>query len=72
MLAGSICEAETFFTESLKIDPSYVPALMGLGKLISQKVFLKSFCKCQFPHEFVNVFFILVIEKNKLTDVWGG
>ena len=29
--------------------------------LISHKVFLKSFCKSQFPHKPVNVFFILVI-----------
>ena len=35
--------------------------------LISQKVFLKSFCKSQFPLKFVNV----VIVKDKLTDLWG-
>ena len=29
--------------------------------LISQKVFIKSFCKSQFPHKSVNLFFILVI-----------
>ena len=32
-------------------------------------VFLRSFCKSQFPHKAVNVFFILVIVKDKLTDL---
>ena len=27
-------------------------------KLILQKVFMKSFCKSQFPHNFFNLFFI--------------
>jgi len=40
------------------------------ASLISQKVFLKSFCKSQFPHKSVNLFFILVIVKDKLTDLW--
>ena len=40
--------------------------------LISHKVFVKLFCKRQFPHKFVNLFFILVIVKDKLTDLWGG
>jgi hypothetical protein len=35
-------------------------------------VLLKSFCKSQFPHKFVNLFFILVIVKDKLTDLWGS
>ena len=39
--------------------------------LISHKVFLKSFCKSQFPHKSVNLFFILVIMKDELTDLWG-
>ena len=34
-------------------------------KLISHKVFLKSFCKSQFPHKSVNLFFILVIVMDK-------
>ena len=37
--------------------------------LISQKVFIK-FCKSQFLHKSVNLFFILVIVKDKLTDLW--
>jgi len=33
---------------------------------------LKSFCKSQFPHKSVNSFFLLVIVKDKLTDLWGS
>ena len=40
--------------------------------LISHTVLLKSFCRSQFPHKFVNLFFILVIVKGKLTDLWGS
>ena len=36
--------------------------------LISQKVF----CQSQFPHKFVNLFFILAIIKEKLTDLCGN
>jgi len=39
---------------------------------ISHKVFFESFCKSQFPQNPVNLFFILVIVKDKLTDLWGG
>ena len=35
-------------------------------------MFQKSFGKSQFPHKFVNSFFILVIIKDKLTDLWGN
>jgi len=41
------------------------------SELISQKVFIKVFCKIQFPHESVNLFFTLVMIKDKLTDLWG-
>ena len=43
-----------------------------LNTLISHKVFLKSFCKSQFPHKFVNLFFILIKVTDKLTDLWGS
>ena len=33
---------------------------------------LKSFCKSQFLHKPVDFFFILVIVKDKLTDLWGS
>ena len=43
----------------------------NVNELISQNVFMKSFCKSQFPHKFVNLFCILVIMKNQLTDLCG-
>ena len=33
---------------------------------------LKSLCNSQFPHTSVNLFFIFVIVKDKLTALWGG
>ena len=37
--------------------------------LISHKVFLKSFCESRFPHDFFNLFFILIVVKDKWTDL---
>ena len=46
---------------------------ISLGKnLVLYKVLLKLFCRSQFPQKFVNPFLILVIVKDKLTDLWGG
>jgi hypothetical protein len=39
---------------------------------ISHKAILKSSCKCQFPHKPVNLFFIFLIVKDRLTDLWGS
>ena len=36
---------------------------------VSQKVLMKSFSKSQFPHKSVNVSVILVMRKDKLTDL---
>jgi len=44
----------------------------GRSVLIAHKVFLKSFCKSQFPQKSVNLFLMLVIVKNKSTNLWGG
>ena len=41
-------------------------------KFISQKVFIKFFCKSQFRHKSVNLFFILVIIKDTSTDLCGN
>ena len=30
---------------------------------------MQSFCKSQFPHKFINLFFTLVMMKDKLTDL---
>ena len=43
-----------------------------VADLISHKVFPKSFFKIRFPHKSVNVFFILVIMKDMLTDLCGN
>jgi hypothetical protein len=39
---------------------------------ISQKMFTQLFCKGHFPHKSVNLFFILVIMQDKVTDLWGS
>jgi hypothetical protein len=39
---------------------------------ISLKVFLRSICKTQFPYKSVNLFFMSVIVKDKLTNLWGS
>ena len=33
---------------------------------------IKSLCTSQLPHKFVNQFFILVMIKDKLTNLWGN
>ena len=40
--------------------------------LSHREVFIKSFCKSQFPHKFVDLFSTLVLIKEKLTDLWGN
>ena len=35
----------------------------------SQKVFIKLLCESQFPHKFVNLFFIIANIKNELMDL---
>jgi hypothetical protein len=46
--------------------------LLTKHELISHKVFLNSFYKSRFPHKYVNLFFISVIVKDKLTNLRGG
>ena len=41
-------------------------------ELIRHKVFIKSFCKSQFPHKSVDLSFILVIIQDKLTSLCGN
>ena len=41
-------------------------------KVISQKVFIKSFGKSQFTHRSVNLSFSITNLKNKLTDLCGN
>jgi len=44
----------------------------GDDNIIPQKVFVRSFCKSQFPHKSVNLFFRLVIKKDNLIDLCGN
>ena len=39
---------------------------------ISQNLFVKSFCKSQFPHKSVNLSFSITNVKNKFTDLCGN
>ena len=39
---------------------------------ISQRVFMRLFCKSQFPHKSVNLFFTFAIIKDRLTDLCGN
>ena len=61
--------------ESQSQDPTltvlHVPYSHDSG-FISQRVFIKSFCKSPFPHKSVNLFFILVTIKDKLTNLCGN
>ena len=59
--------------ETVKIDTfrTFFSKMDGhaRGELISQKVFMKSFRKSQFPHKSVNVSLIITNVKNKLTGL---
>ena len=52
----------------MPLEPRYPTKRGKRQDLISHKVSLKSFCRSQFPQKIVNVFFILVIVNDKLTD----
>ena len=41
-------------------------------ELISLKVFVKSFCRSQFPHKSVNLCFIITNTKDELTNLCGN
>jgi len=40
----------------------------GATVFVSQIVFIKSFCKVQFQHKNVNLFFVLAMIKDELVD----
>jgi len=52
---------------NLRLSGTGVFRLCRDAGLTSQKVFIKSFCKCQFPHRSVNSSFIMTYMKDKLT-----
>ena len=61
-------QLEVSATERGRADVASAPAPHTLHpKFISHKIFY-SFFKCQFPHNSVDLFSILVIVKDKLTD----
>ena len=47
----------------------YLKVACSKCRFVSHKVFIESFCESGFPHKSVNLFCILVIIKDKLTDV---
>ena len=55
----------------LKRYPLFGCQELRQATFISHEVFFKSFCKVQFPHKSVNLFFILVIAKDKWMGLWG-
>ena len=44
----------------------------GDSALVSQILFIKLFCRSQFPHKSVNYFFMTVIIKNTLANLCGN
>ena len=44
---------------------------LTVDTVLSQRVFIKSFCKSQFPHKSVNLSFTITNMMNKLTDFAG-
>ena len=48
------------------------PNSWRLSVLISQKEFIESFCKCQFPQKSVNLSIIITHTKDKLTVLCGN
>ena len=66
-----------FFSYSFRVSCSSLLKIRELSdpivyELISQDVFITSFCESQFPHKFVNLFFVLVMIKDKLMDFCGN
>jgi hypothetical protein len=79
---GSGCRVKVSTVNLIHATPrtSTSVGVAQFGNFISHKVFIKLFCKnqfphslckSQFPHKSVNLFFILVIVKDTLTVLWG-
>ena len=72
---SSLAKVHTYLTQSafkVVLQKSTHPPIRQRILYFYYKVFLKSFCDNQFPHKIVNAFFILVIVKDKLTDLRGS
>ena len=57
--------------ESIHFRNFFSRFITGCHHLISQKMFIKSFCRSHFPHKSVNLFFISVMMKDELTSLCG-
>ena len=75
------CSPTFLSGDGVKFDPKEVlgrylelmaERMIPLATFILQRVFIKSFCKGQLPRKFVNLSFIIVDIKNKLTDSCGN
>ena len=62
----------TFLEPRSKSKAQSAMALLERLDLISQRVFIKSFSKSQFPLKIVNPLFTITIIKNTLTDLCGN
>ena len=56
----------------MKVGGTVWEAHHKMKGVISQKVFIELFCESQFPHKFVNLFFLLVMIKIKWTYLSGN
>ena len=74
VLQGLVCPGLVFqgahrlAVEGASDSPHFEDTLSPM--CISQNVFIKSFCKSQFPHKSVNLFFICEMIKDKWTILW--
>ena len=58
--------------EAMGVDTRQPSLSVGSNKLISHNYFSRSFCKSQSPQECIDLYYLLVIAKDKLTDLGGG
>jgi hypothetical protein len=77
-MESKLTEAEDYHRHVEEVSSVFIKSLCkSVHKVVLQKsipaqdVFNQSFCKSQFSHKFVNLFFILVITQDKLTDLCG-
>jgi hypothetical protein len=69
---GDIRSSPSGFSLARSRSPVPQPPAECRRVFISYKVFSKSFYMSQRPHKSVNLFSVLEIVKDKLTDLWGS
>ena len=73
-----LSDIDTYEAKSQPVEPACQHAravgnaMLPPVHVAHHTVFIMSFCKRQFPHKSVNLFFISVIRKDKLTDLCGN